>query len=128
MIQWLYTKKIDLTVPVCGATSGECYMQLAKLNALAEKYDIRALRNDIVDELFDLKKLPRHFEAPQMPVAIYVYDTTTEGSSFRKLLVAWYVYNVDYKWYGLDGSRDQLAEASPDLALDLVIAMAAKQK
>lgn len=128
MVPWLYTKKIDLTVPVCDATSAECYMQLAQLNALAEKYDIRSLKNDIVDEIFDLRKPPKNIKPPQMPVIMHVYNTTTGGSSFRKLLVAWYVYGIDCEWYAKDSTRDELVEASPDFAIDLVVAMGVKQK
>ena len=48
MIQWLYTKKLHLTIPVSKKTSNVCYMELAKLNALAEQYNIRPLRDDII--------------------------------------------------------------------------------
>lgn len=128
MIQWLYTRKFELTFPVSSETSGECYMQLAKLNTLADKYDIYLLKNQIVDELFDLTKPPRNFKPPQISVTKYVYDNTTEGSSFRKLLVAWYVYRIDLKWYDCDTTKATLAEVSQDLAIDLAVALGVRQK
>lgn len=128
MIQWLYTKKIELTVPVSAKTSEECYMQMAKLNTIADKYDICQLKNHIVDELFDLKKPPRYFQPPQLAIAVYVYNNTTGGSSFRKLLVAWYVYHIDLKWYDLEGTQDMLVEAPQDFAIDLARALGARLK
>ena len=59
LIQWLYTKRLDLTFPVSKETSNKCYMPLAKVNTLAEKFDICLLRNVIVDELFSLKGPPK---------------------------------------------------------------------
>ena len=132
MIQWMYTKKIDLTVPVSDETSAECYMQLAKLNTLAEKYDIYLLQNNIVDELFNLRKpSTKPFTIllrPQMPVIKHVYDNTMEGSSFRKLIVAWYTYHGDFKWYDKDTTRDRLAEVSHDFAIDLAMELGARQQ
>ena len=45
MLKWLYTRKLELTVPVSIETSHECYMQLAQLNTLADKYDVYLLKN-----------------------------------------------------------------------------------
>ena len=128
MIQWLYTQKLHLTMPVSLETSNVCYMKLAKLNALAEKYDIRSLKNDIIDKLFDLGPTPKKFKPPQIPPTRYVYDTTSERSSFRKLLVAWNTYHIDYVWYEKDTTRNMLAGVSPDFALDLAIEFGLRQK
>ena len=128
MIHWLYTRKLDLTVPIDSKTSNECYMQLAKLNTLADKYDIYLLKNDIVDELFELKKLPKPVKPPQIPIIKYVYDNTTGTSSFRKLMVAWYAYLIDFKWYDFEGAKDVLAGVSPEFAIDLAIAFGARQQ
>lgn len=128
MIQWLYTGKYELTVPVSAGTSAECYMQLAKLNTLADKYDIYLLKNHIVDELFDLIKPPRNIQPPQIPVIAYVYENTTEESSFRKLLVAWCVYRIDLKWYEDKATRVELAKLSQDFAIDLAMAFGVRIK
>lgn len=128
MIQWLYTRKFELTFPVSSETSRECYMQLAKLNTLADKYDIYLLKNQIVDELFDLTKPPRNFKPPHISVVADVFNNTTEGSSFRKLLVAWYAYNIDLEWYDFDTTKATLAKASQEFAIDLVVALGVRQK
>ena len=130
MILWLYTRKLELTVPVSAETSEECYMQLAKLNTLADKYAIRLLKNHIVDELFRLSELPINFKfkQPQMRVIAYVYHNTTRGSSFRKLMVAWYACGVGLEFYDQETTRDRLAEPSQEFAIDLVVALAARVK
>lgn len=128
MIQWLYSRNIELTVPISGETSEECYMQLAKLNTLADKYDIYLLKNHIVDHLFGLSKPPRSFQPPQMAIVNYVYNNTTEGSAFRKLLVGWYAYRIDFKYYDSDTGRTLLAGALQEFVVDLVMALGARQK
>lgn len=128
MISWLYTKKFELTVPVSVETSAECYMQLAKLNTLADMYDIYLLQNRIVDELYDLTKPPKDVKPPQLPVITYVYDNTTGGSSFRKLLVAWYAYSINFEWYDKKTTRDALAKVSHEFAIDLALALGTRQK
>ena len=128
MVQWLYTKKLHVTTPVSRETSKVCYMELAKLNALAEKYDIRSLRNDIIDEAFDLGKSPKNFEPPQTSTIKCVYETTSERSSLRKLMVAWYAYHINFEWYERDTIRDTLAGMPPDFAIDLSIELGLRQK
>ena len=128
MIQWLYTKKLHLTIPISTETIKVCYMELAKLNALAEKYDIRSLRNDIIDEFFELGKSPKNFQPPQISPIKYVYDTTSELSSLRKLMVAWYAYHINFVWYEKDSTRNALAGVSPDFVLDLAIEFGLRQK
>lgn len=58
-----------------------------------------------------------------MDVVTYVYENTTEKSSFRKLMVAWYVWKIDYKWYKQASIRDIILEL-PEFAADLAIALA----
>lgn len=128
MIQWLYTKRLDLTVPVSAETSRECYMQLAKLNTIAEKYSIYLLKNDIVDEPFDLKWSSKNIRPPQIPVIKHVYDNTPAQSSFRKLMVAWCTYHINFAWYEDDARREVLASISQDFAIDLTLALGIRQK
>ncbi len=128
MIQWLYTRNFELTIPISAETSGECYLQLAKLNTLADKYDIYLLRNRIVDELFDLAVPPKDIKPPQIPVVAYVYKNTAERSSFRKLMVAWYAYRVDFVWYEKETTKAMLAEVPQDFAIDLAMAIAVRHK
>ena len=124
MIQSIYTKKLRLTTTVSKDTSHLCYMELAKLNALAEKYDICSLRNDIIDEFFKFSELDL---PPDIGSITYVYNTTSERSSLRKLLVAWYAYNIDFGWFQEDTTKDELAKVSPDFAIGLAIELGLRQ-
>ena len=79
MIQWLYSKQYELakwSFEDIQITADTRYWQLAKLNTLADKYDIIGLSNNIIDQLYILqsKDVP-----PQLSVANYVYDNTTEN-------------------------------------------------
>ena len=123
MISWLYTKNLELTVPVDNETSDECYMQLAKLNTLADKYDIYLLKNQIVNELFGLTKGSRNISPPPPLVIAYVYNNTTRGSSFRKLMVAWYTNCIEFQWYDKHTTETILAGMSQDFAVDLAMAL-----
>ena len=126
MVQWLYARKCELTDPVSVETFEECFMQLAKLNTLADKYDMHLLKNYIIDELFHLVKPPGSFRPPQVPVAVYVYNNTPRESSFRKLLVAWFVYGIDLTWYHSDTAKESLATAPHEFAIDLAMALAVR--
>ena len=127
MISWLYTKKFELTIPISYQTSNECYMELAKLNTLADKYDICSLKNQIVDELFALTKKPRYVTPPQTSIVAYVYNNTTRGSFFRKLMVAWHAYDINFEWYEFETTGDELAGVSQEFAIDLAIELGARQ-
>ena len=127
MILWLYTKQIELTIPVSDETSKECYMQLAELNTLADKYDICLLKNQIVEELFGLINRAKYNKPPQMSVVKHVYDNTTTGSSFRKLMVAWYAFDIDFKWYDNETTRNLLLDTPQEFAIDLIMELGARQ-
>ena len=60
-----------------------------------------------------------------MDVITYVYNNTTEKSSFRKLIVAWYTWNIDFKWYKDENTRDVFLKL-PEFTADLAIALALK--
>lgn len=63
-----------------------------------------------------------------MPVIKHVSDNTNERSSFRKLLVAWYTYHINFEFYNLDAARKALAETSHDFAVDLAMELGARIK
>ena len=122
MAHWLYTKDLGLPKPVTEETTKQCYWQLAGLNTLADKYEMTSLSNIIVDELFELYGHSINTIPPHMDVITYVYENTTEKSSFRKVMVAWYVWRIDYRWYKQASTRDFILEL-PEFAADLAIAL-----
>ena len=123
MVQWLYTGTFDLIDPVCGDTSSEHFMQLAQLNTLAEKYDIYLLKNDIVDALFERVNSHRPNDLAERRGLEYLYNNMTRASTFRKLMVAWYVYEIDLKWYEDDGARDEFTSVSRDFVIEVAMAL-----
>ncbi|KAL2041580.1 hypothetical protein N7G274_005962 [Stereocaulon virgatum] len=123
MARWFYTKDLGLPKPITAETNTKCYWQLAKLNTLADKYEITTLSNIIVDKLFELHG--KQIVPPQMDVVTYVYENTTEKSSFRKLMVAWHVWSINYTWYKAASTRRSILKL-PEFAADLAIALALK--
>jgi hypothetical protein len=121
MAHWLYTKDLAIPKPVTAESTKQWYWQLAKLNTLADKYEMTTLSNIIVDELFELHG--KDIIPPQMDVITYVYENTTEKSSFRKVMVAWYVWKINYEWYKKASTRDVILQL-PEFAADLAIALA----
>ena len=107
--------------------TGEYFWQLARLNTVADKYDIRLLRDGIVDELYKLHKKP-NIKPPQISVITYVYANTRERSSFRKLMVAWYAWLIDCEWYDHDSTCTALASVHRDFSIDLAMALGTRVK
>ena len=121
LLQWLYSKSFGLTKAVSLETSDERYLQLARLNTLADKFDVRLLNNAIIDDIFALNAASGAWP-PQLPVIAYIYDNTTEQSSLRVLMVGWYVWHIDQGWYTLSDTPATLA-GIPMFAADLAVAM-----
>ena len=124
LMQWLYFKSLGLVKAVCSVTSNERYWQLARLNTLADKFDVGLLKNSIVDKLF-ASNTKHTLWPPQPPVVAYIYENTTETSSLRKLMVGWYGWHIKQEWYTSSDTPATLA-GIPRFAADLAIAMSRK--
>ena len=120
----MYFRSLGLTEVTSLDTSEECYWQLARLYTLADKFDVRLLKESIIDELFAIGSKPELWP-PQPDVVTYIYENTTEQSPLRELMVGWYVWHIDQDWYTLSGSRAFLAD-TPMFAADVAIAMSRK--
>ena len=124
LTQWLYSRSFSLTDDVSFESADERYWQLARLNTLADKFDIGLLKNSIIDELFATRRTPEVWP-PQPPVIAYIYENTTETSSLRKLMVGWYVWQIDPAWY-TSSDTPAILEHIPMFAADVAIAMSRK--
>ena len=124
LLQWLYSKSFGLTKAVSLETSNERYWQLARLNTLADKFDVGLLKNSIIDKLF-ASNTKHTLWPPQPPVVAYIYENTTEQSSLRVLMVGWYVWHIDQGWYTFSDTPATLA-GIPMFAAELAIAMSRK--
>lgn len=126
LVQWLYNKCYEVDEYDSEAHSRTRYWQLARLNALADKYDIVALRNDIVDKFFVIfSPLKAGHPTPSTGLVKYVYTNSSKHCALRDLLADVYCWNVAYSWYSKAGVKNVL-ERFPAFGLDIAIAMAQK--
>lgn len=127
-VQWLYRSSYDLSSFETEKDANQRYFELARLNTLADKYDIPHLTNSIVDRIWDANPKSRsrgsNFYPPRVSLVTYVYENTTGKSSFRKLMVAWYAWELPLHWYDVDETKEALTDVSHEFALDLVVALA----
>ncbi len=124
LVQWLYTQcyEVDDYDSVEHLLAG--YWQLARLNALADKYDIVTLRNDVVDKFFAIFNSGKGTKLPK-DLAEYVYTNSSKRCALRDLLAAVYCWRVPYSWYSEVGVKDNL-NSIPAFGVDIAIAMAQK--
>ncbi len=120
-IQWIYSGLYNISEFETQAGADERYLQLAQLYTLADKLRVRRLKNDIIDKVFEIKAKANR--PPQIPTLSYVYGNSMEKSSFRKLMVAWYAWHIDFEWYSKEGTKDVLAE-NPEFTADLAMILA----
>jgi len=119
-VQWLYGQDYELAPNTDVPNTAKRYMQLAELYVFADKYDIMRLHHQIIDKLFEMKA--RAISPPQLPLVMFVYQNTTAGASFRKLLVAYHVFHINMDWYLEDHSKN--LTAMPEFSADLALAFA----
>ena len=128
LVQWLYTRAYTLSPFDSEEHANERFHQLARLNTLADKYQIYALSRNIISRMRE-----PHLESerispfpPRMSVVAYVYDNTSERSEFRKMMVEWYTWGIPMRWYDVKEARDDLLSVSKDFSVDLAIALGRK--
>ncbi|KAK4692923.1 hypothetical protein P7C71_g4376, partial [Lecanoromycetidae sp. Uapishka_2] len=127
---WLYTTKYQLAGFNTEEEAHERFNALAKLNTFADKFNIGTLMNNIIDRmwepwtLFSKGSLPsKCLFCPRVSLVAYVYENTTLESHFRKLMVAWYAWEIGLSWYDHPDTRDALADIGQDFAVDLAMAL-----
>lgn len=132
LVQWLYTKKLNLPDPDINEARDERYLQLCDLYILADKYRILGMKNHIIDYLFMMlpKKPARRSgvvkpipKAPRMMVIVHVYKNTMNACTLRRLLVAWYVSTIDFWGSYHENMTHEILCTLPEFSADLVIAM-----
>ena len=122
LIKWLYSKRLG--DPATKRSWEMNYVYLARLDVLADKYDITGIRNEIIDAFFECqakKVSPLSWET----VAL-VYDNSTSSSMLRKLLAGLFAWHIDMKSYQ-DISFSTWLHEQPEFAADLAIAVGKRQ-
>ena len=127
LVQWLYTGYYEVDDYDSKEQLHARFWQLARLNALADKYDIVTLRNDVVDEFFAIFSDPTAELSiiPSPSLIEYIYTNSSKRCALRDLLAAAYCWKISYDWYGKAFARDYL-DSIPAFAVDIVLAMAQK--
>lgn len=91
-VEWLYHRSYELPAypkpPIC--------MQPVKLYVLADKYDVRSLKNLIVSKLFLAFK--QKVPLPKLSTIAYAYEHTSQSSPIRKLLADMLTWVTDLTW------------------------------
>ena len=124
MVQFLNTGKYQLTPYDSCNHSNIRYKELVELAVQADKFGIPTLYNSVIDQLFDdmrpengIRKFP-----PPFHLMIYIYENTPDRSSFRKLMLSWFVYHLHGSFYVSDTFRLALREHA-DIAADLALSL-----
>lgn len=123
--KWLYTNVCKLPKYDADEGSEPYFMHLATVYAAAEKYGITHLKNDLIELLFDFKKSLPNAKPPTFKVVSYVYGNTPQNSPLRKLLVVWFTWHINLKFYIHEGAAD-LLNLVPDFAADLACSLGSK--
>lgn len=128
---WLYTKGYQVAGFRTEDDAHERLDALAKLNTFADKFNISTLTNSIIDRMWEPWALfnkgclaSNLLFCPRVSLVAYVYENTTPESHFRKLMVAWYAWEIGLSWYDHIDTRDALADIGQDFAVDLAMALA----
>ena len=131
LVDWLYSQNISYDRESLlknnsdyGRALREEYRRLIMLYLTAHKYRIVALKNDILDVLFEL-----HFDESfvlKIDMIRYIYRHTPAGSSLRRLIIDWHVWHANPKWMTGAESQENLRRC-PDFAAELVTRMFAKE-
>ena len=98
LLSWLYRGQYGLADCEHPKDTQERYLQLAKLYVLTDKYNVPKLKRGVVDQFFDLRSTARNLP-PMSDVILYTYATTMKGSALRRLLVDWYLWEIEMRWY-----------------------------
>lgn len=85
-IQWLYYGPEQI---FSSLSSDDCFMRLAQLQLFSDTFTVRSLHNDIIWELFHLRSKK---DIPPMSVIDFAFSNLANFSTFRALLVDWYIW------------------------------------
>lgn len=117
-VDWLYHQRYDILLnPNKSENKCDRYMQPVQLFALADRYDVRSLRNLLVSQMFALLK-QENLQSLEIQTFVYAYEHTSPNSSIRKLLadyLAWVVDKSSFK----PAIFQAWLQGYPDISVDL---------
>ena len=122
--QWLYRGKFEHAPYADDTNTDQCYMQLAELYVLSDKYNVVLLHNHIIDVLFQIHEAD--VNPPDDSIIDFIYRNTSDGCAFRKLLIAQYVLHIDLDYY-LKEDTLKFLKQTPDFSAELAVAFGQKK-
>lgn len=125
LLQWIYFRTYEIP-PFDSARrdARASYMKLARLYVSADKFQMTALKNEVIDRWYGIS---HEAWLADKEAVDYVYENTSATSTLRRLVVADYVWRRRANWYGSEKADLQFRERS-DLATDVLIAMVQKNE
>lgn len=127
-VRWVYERDMDILLEGDKDHLLARMRELIEVYVLADKYDIPALKNHIIQILFDAvkhgsdKKL-HGLRLPLLEDVQYIYANTARGSTLRKFVIACFTWFVQFEWYLTAPVSDWLGN-NPEIAADLAIQFA----
>ena len=116
-VNWLYSQRYDIpSPPKDPKEKHKKYLEPIKLFVLAEKYDVRSLRNLVVSQLFLAMKT--RGKIPSLDTVPYAYKHTSQNSTIRKLLTERLTY-MNLGWYQEESTQTWLRD-HPDISVDMI--------
>ena len=123
IVSWLYYKTYD-NPQFTGTGDDEFgWNHLVNSYAIAAKYAVTSLMNNIMDKLCDARAM----DGQGQPPVDTVYRSTNHKSKLREFVVAFHVWEVGYLLCDVKGTSGLLVQR-PEFTKDLAISMALRIK
>lgn len=132
-VRWIYERNVDIPLEGKNDETLKARMRdLIDVYILADKYDIPALKNSIMEILFDAVKIGSDkalqcLRLPKLRDMEHIFANTGRGSTLRKFVTACNTWFVSRQWYTEDTGSNWL-HSNPEIATDLAIGFAFRLK
>lgn len=112
-------------MPKSSSEYNTLHTKAFRLFVLADKYDVPNLKKRICEQLVEQAREGYH--PPDLGTIRYVYESLSERSGLRRLIVDWCAPSMIPNWFQEDGIRSSLI-GIPAFAVDLASAIARRSR
>lgn len=121
-VDWLYHRRYEIAPPPESAPEDyDRFMQPVQLFVLADKYDVRKLKNLVLYQLFLTLKHAK--DSPALTTFAYAYKHTSQSSTIRKVLADHLTYSTELTWFS-QASIQTWFRDHPDISVDVITSFA----
>ena len=120
-VDWIYHQRYDIPSSPKAPPGYDRFRQAVELFVLADKYDVRNLKNLITYNIFVFYK--QHKFGPTIRTVAYAYEHTPHNSTIRKLFADYMVWDTDPEWYQEASSQNWLRN-HPEICTDAIVSFA----